>query len=467
MAKSDVIFGSEFSPAVIDSFANLLELIHEHQPNRRELQRAIDKRFFAGKGKNADPRKTLGDNTILAMIAYGIIERENKSSIHFTEFGQDLYEHRNDDQKLRDLMGRQCLARLAGVRVISSIQDLMRANIPLKKENIAKRLREEGLHVPTNGKHLNILRQWLEYAGALNATGATGGDALWTPNEDRIRQLIGVTSTDIEQWSELTKPQYDFARAFALMGADTATSSEVRDMAISLYASEFPEGGLPQSVLHRLEEVGLITWEKTTTGRGAKAHKVFATKKLRSEFLGPILEQIATTMGHGYKRLARMSLTEIIQDLDRADKHRKGIALEALAFYFFRRLDLSFVQWRLRGKATGGAEVDMVVEGTRLMFSRWQIQCKNCVRVATEDLAREVGIATTIRSNVVMLISTGEVGGAVRAFAKKVMENTALHVIMLSGEHLRAIADNPAKLTILLNEQAGTAMTIKRVQLTE
>jgi site-specific DNA-methyltransferase (cytosine-N4-specific) len=429
------------------------------------LQQAIDARFFAGKGKNADPKKTLGDNTILAMIAYGLLNKIDKTSVALTEFGQELYDQRESTSELKERMGRHCLARLDGLKLVSCIHDLMQAGILLKKENIAKRLREEGMHVPNNGKHLNILRQWLAFAGVLNGTGATAGAELWTPDDARIEVLLGVTARDIEQWSDLTQAQYDFARAFALMGCDEATSSDVRDSAIALYGTEFPEGGLPQSVLHRLEEVGLLTWQKTTGGRGAKAHLVRATEKLRGEFFEPILKQLANTMGQGYKRLSRMSLAQIVQDLGSNSKNTKGIALEALAFYFCRRLDLSFVQWRLRSNATGGAEVDMIVEGTRLLFRRWQIQCKNTTKVSTEDLAKEVGVATTMRSNVILLISTGEVGNAVRGFAKKVMENTAIYVILLSGKDLHAIATDPAKLVEILNHQAENAMTVKRMQL--
>jgi site-specific DNA-methyltransferase (cytosine-N4-specific) len=466
MPKSDVVFGSEFSPAVIDLPA-LLELVRAHQPDRAALQQAIDRKFFQGKGKNADPRKTLGDNTVLAMIAYGILKRIDTATVEFTEFGQELFDQRDSASDLQDLMGRHCLANLDGLKVVSCINDLIHAGIVLKKETIATRLREEGMHVPTNGKHLNILRQWLEFAGVLNKNRASAGADLWTPNAARIEELLGVTERDIEQWSDLTKAQYDFARAFALMECDEATSSDVRDSAIALYGTEFPEGGLPQSVLHKLEDVGLLTWQKTTGGRGAKAHLVRATEKLRSEFFEPIVEQLANTMGQGYKRLSRMSLAQIVSDLESSDKHKKGIALEALAFYFCRRLDLSFVQWRLRGNATGGAEVDMIVEGTRLFFRRWQIQCKNTTRVSTEDLAKEVGVAATMRSNVILLISTGEVGNAVRSFSRKVMENTAVCVILLSGNDLRAIATDPAKLVEILNQQAEDAMTVKRMQLDE
>ena len=157
--------------------------------------------------------------------------------------------------------------------------------------------------------------------------------------------------------------------------------------------------------MHKLEEVGLISWEKTTGGRGAKAHLVSPTEKLKSGFLEPILDQIAHEMGPGYKRLSRMSLTEIVQSLGVEDKNEKGIALEGLAFYFSRRLDLEFVQWRLMSNATGEAEVDMVVEGKRLVFSRWQIQCKNTKRVATDDLAKEVGIATANRQPLKIILA--------------------------------------------------------------
>ena len=466
MRKSDIVFGSEFSPAVI-VLPTLLDLVKRHQPNRSSLQKAIDRKFFKGKGKNADPRKTLGDNTILSMIAYGIIDRvdNNSHEVQLTDLGKLLYAKRESASELRDIMGRLCLTGHKGLRLITCIRDLRQAGKTLKKVNIAKELRQEGLHVPTNGKHLNVLRQWLEFAGVLNPTKSKGGEAMWVPDDSRLHELLGITSNDLDRWSDLTAPQYEFARAFALMGEDEAVSSDVREAATSLYGTEFPEGGLPQSVLHKLQEVGLIRWKKTTRGRGAKAHLVYPTDKLKSDFLEPILAQLASNFGRAYRRLARMSLDSILEALGASSKHEKGIALEALAFYFSRRLDLTFVEWRLRSNKTGGAEVDMIVEGCRLLFSRWQIQCKNTKRVGTEDLAKEVGIATAIRSNVIMLISTGDIGAAVRKFARMVMENTALHIILLGGEKLKTLVKNPAKLTALLNDQASAAMTIKRIQL--
>lgn len=464
MAKSDIVFGSEFSPAVVE-LPRVLEIVADHQPSFSEIRSAINSEFFAGKPA-ANPAKSLGHNTVLAMIAYQILQRgDSAETVTFTEFGQDLFENRGSQSLLGDMMAKHCLANLKGVRLISCIRDLQSAQIPLKKTTIARRLREEGFHIPENGKHLNILRQWLEFGGVLNAGHAAAGEALWIADNARIDSLLGVTAEDVDKWSELSAAQYDFARAFALMGVDESISSDVRDTAVSLYGTEFPEGGLPQSVLHKLEEVGLIAWQKTTSGRGAKAHKVRATKKLKSELLEPILAQIAGGFGAAYRRLSRMSLASIVAALGSHDTHEKGIALEALAFYFCRRLDLQFVQWRLRGNMTGGAEVDVVVEGTRLLFSRWQIQCKNTERVTTDDLAKEIGVATAIKSNVVMLVSTGKIGAAVQKFAGKVMENTSLHVVLINGTELSELTERPGELLPWLNERATEAMTLKRCQI--
>lgn len=466
MAKSDIVFGSEFSPSVVD-LPRLLELVEIHAPDRESLQQAIDAEFFPDQSGTGGPRKTLGDNTILSLCNYEIIQRAEDDPWHvdFTTFGRDLYQHRNDENALQEMMGRHCLVNLDGLRVINCIHDLMAGGTRLKKTTIAERLREEGLHVPLNGKHLNVLRQWLDYAGVLNPSDKGGGEGLWQPDDSRIEEITGAAQHDIDQWRELTQAQHDFARAFALLDADEVASNEVRDYAVALYGTDFPARGLPMSVLHQLQKVGLLQWEKTTAGRGAKAHLVRKTDKLKNEFLPSILEQIADEMGPGYKRLSRMSLQDIVDALDSDDTHEKGIALEALAFYFCRRLDLQFVHWRLRGAATGGAEVDMLVEGSRLIFSRWQIQCKNKKTVRVADLAKEVGMAVALRSTVILFVTRADIGPSLAHYRKRVMENTALQIIMLSGQDLQQFIDTPAKLTALLNEQAEQAMEIKRVQI--
>lgn len=464
MPSSDIPFGSEFSPAVID-LPELLGMVEEYAPNRWALQAAIDARFFAHQ-KGEDPRKTLGDNTVLSLKGYGLIDII-KDSYDLTELGQRMVALRTHPDELYKVFAEHVLINGKGLTVIECIRDLMASGVDLNKVNIANELRTRGLHVPENGKHLNVLRQWLELFGVMNQRKAGAGAALWEPSEQGIERIMGLTVDDLDALAELTPEQRDFARALALLDEDNIPSNKVRDYATTLFGTVFPEGGLPQSVLHKLEDVGLITWSKTTNGRGAKPHEVSPTPKLRNALLIPALEAVKTAVGTNYKKLVRMRLDDILRDLDSTDTGVKGIALEALSFYLTRLLDLTFVKWRYRSNQTGGTEVDVLVEGSRLIFSRWQIQCKNTAQAHVDDVAKEVGIAAAMRTNVVMFVCNGKVGTTVHRFARTVMENTAMQVILLDKSHLEQIRTCPADITNILNEQARQAMAIKRTQLSD
>ena len=81
-------------------------------------------------------------------------------------------------------------------------------------------------------------------------------------------------------------------------------------------------------------------------------------------------------------------------------------------------IGLEFVQWRLRNDETGGAELDVIMEGANLIFSRWQIQCKNSSQATLEDIAKEIGLAQVIRTNVIMIVTSGRIGDKALAFAE-------------------------------------------------
>jgi hypothetical protein len=145
-----------------------------------------------------------------------------------------------------------------------------------------------------------------------------------------------------------------------------------------------------------------------------------------------------------------MSLREIIEDLNCNNKNRKGIALEALAFYFCRRLDLSFVQWRLRGKTTSGEEAALSAEGRQRHFRRWQIRCKAATGIARDDLAKEVGTAAATRSTVLLLISVGRIEPEARRFAARVMSNVPVRIVCIGHDDLLRLAHGTVTLLHLL-----------------
>ena len=141
--------------------------------------------------------------------------------------------------------------------------------------------------------------------------------------------------------------------------------------------------------------------------------------------------------------------------------------MEALAFKLMRLLDMTYVATRLRGAATGGAEVDLVFESARLVFSRWQVQCKNTDRVSLDDVAKEVGLTHFLKSTVVVMVTTGTVGPEARRYSNKIMTDSNLSIVMVDGSDLnKIIADNSAILDVF-NREAHFAMRLKALEIIE
>jgi len=211
--------------------------------------------------------------------------------------------------------------------------------------------------------------------------------------------------------------------------------------------------------------MGYIEITKPTGGRGAKPFLVKSTEKLKNELIGPLLEALEKQATSDLRPLLRKPLGEILKELSHRNKHIKGLALEALAFYLMRLIDLTYIATRLRGQATGGAEVDLIFEGTRFIFSRWQIQCKNTRTVSLDDVAKEVGLTHQLKSNVVMVVSTGSIGEEARKFAHHVMNTTNLDIILVDRTDLEKIKQNPTYISVVLDREAKRAMQIKKLEL--
>jgi len=144
---------------------------------------------------------------------------------------------------------------------------------------------------------------------------------------------------------------------------------------------------------------------------------------------------------------------------------RHGLALEALAFKLMRLLGMDYVATRLRAQATGGAEVDLIFESARLVFSRWQVQCKNTARVALDDVAKEVGLTAFLKSNAIVIVSTGSIGTEARRYANRIMSESNLCIVMIDKGDLDAIARNPAHVVAAFQREARHAMQLKKLDI--
>jgi len=453
--KSDLPFGSEFSPSQI-SLTNLLEIAVANEGHVGDLQQAIQSRFFAGHGGgNEKNQRTLAMNCRLGMKAYGLIDDQAR----LTEFGQDLVALKDKESQLYLALGRHILLNLKGMVLIQCIRDMTAAGETVNLTSLREGLAVRGIHYPSGGKHPSMMRLWLAKAGVFV------GDR-WQIDEIRLSYVLGTERNDYGILSEFTDEQRAFLMALANTGIRVPQpANEITKLASATYGVKFPEKSLPKLVLNSLVDAGYITTIKTTEGRGAKPFLVAPTDKLEVDIIAPLLDQLKDQTDPKLLGLLRKSLAEILIEINSNDRFIAGLALEALAFKLMRLLDMNYVATRLRGQATGGAEVDLIFESARLVFSRWQIQCKNTAHVSLDDVAKEVGLTHFLKSNVVIIVSTGRIGPEARRYANKIMSDSNLGVVMIDRNDLNSIRNNPASIADIFQREARHAMTIKKLDL--
>lgn len=454
--KSSFPNGSQFSPTQTP-LPRLLAIIRANQPDRQNIKDAIQQTFFVN-----SPDPDLANNTIFALSEYQILDKpsNNISVAQLTAFGESLANkaESGDFEGLYEDLARNIILNLRGLELIQCIEDLNNRGTTITKHSIVKELTFRGYHLPPNGTHLNSMRQWFEEANLVEKN-------KWVVNRVTLRKILGDVDNDtLDSYASLSREQRAFALAFARLDVEEASSNKVAEYASTLYGVDFPEGGLPQSTLFALRDIGLIYCEKTTSGQGAKPYIVRPTEKLKNDFIEPIFLALEDSAGLQYRKLIRMPYEQILEGLHSENKHVKGLALEALAFFLGRLVGLGFVKWRMRTNETGGSELDVVMEGTNLIFSRWQIQCKNSRQATLEDIAKEVGIAHLIRSNVIMIVTTGRIGDAARRFAERIMSDSNYQIILLQKNQLEQLKTDPSSIIEILHEQSIKAMTLKRSQ---
>lgn len=301
------------------------------------------------------------------------------------------------------------------------------------------------------------MRLWLAKAGVFVGS-------RWQADPRRIEDILGLNPDQFGTLAEFTAEQRAFLRALANTGTtEPQPANEIARLAAASYGVEFPEKSLPKLVLNALAEADYITTKKTTSGRGAKPFLVAPTPKLIADVVEPLLRQLEKQTDPKLLKLLRTPLSAILAAMKDKDRYKAGLALEALAFKIMRLLDMTYVATRLRANQTGGAEVDLIFESARLVFSRWQVQCKNTARVSLDDVAKEVGLTHFLKSNAIVVVTTGKIGSEARRYANRIMAESNLVIVMLDGDDLSAIGERPTAILRAFRREARHAMNLKKL----
>jgi site-specific DNA-methyltransferase (cytosine-N4-specific) len=453
MSEVKLPFGSEFSPSQI-KLPDLLKLCFQFSGKKEELEAAILNKYFSSHGRGSKSnQKKLAMNCRLGLKAYGLIDE----TCSLTSFGQNLFNIK-DENILYTEFARHILLNLNGMGFVQCIRDMNTSLETINLTTLRLSLAERGIHYPSGGKHPSIMRLWLQKAGVFIGS-------WWQLDNDRINEILG-TDDSMEALRSLTPLQRTFLLALANSGIkEPQPANQITKIAEATYGVKFPEKSLPKIVIKSLVEAGFITAKKTTSGRGAKPFLIEPTKKLEVDLVVPFIKQLEKQTDPKLTGLLIKSIPDILKEMQSTDTYVSGLALEALAFKLLRILGMEYLTTRLRAESTGGSEVDLLFHNARLVYSRWQVQCKNTSHVTLDQVAKEIGLVQVTYANVIVVISTGKISASARKLANRTMKQTNLCIVFVDGDDIAKISSNPSAIVDVFDREARAAMHLKKLDL--
>jgi site-specific DNA-methyltransferase (cytosine-N4-specific) len=295
----------------------------------------------------------------------------------------------------------------------------------------------------------------------------------YTVNAAEYQTLVGASHATLAATKDLNSEQFIFLKAMAALNVEDWTPyNVVLKHAEELYSGQthYNWKDIVKTVLMPLQEAGFIEIRKkgkqgtkTPEGRGGKAADIRPTAKFEKEIGEKLLDTLYRSAGFTQIRAIRSkSLKEIVADVkQKGDTNKSGQALEVLAIRLCQLLNLDFMGWRETDvEVAGGGEVDAMLHSTRLIYSRWQVQCKVGV-ISLEAVAKEVGMQSVTLANVILIVSTGKATESALTFRQKKISTSNLNIIFIDGVALQKVIDDNSALVEILRKQAEDALRLK------
>jgi site-specific DNA-methyltransferase (cytosine-N4-specific) len=459
-------YGDQFDPKKF-SLTDILELCVTYSPDRYKLQAEIRSRYFEGHGQSLSQRDEnstkMAMNCVLSLNAYGLIRlADGGKSYAVTKLAQDLLALKPDTVAVHRQFATYILTELEGLLLARMIENIRARGEQVTLEYLGEEFNDLGIKIPPNSTYISTMREWLALAGVFRATG-------YEVNWDVIYDLLKVDADIVDELYTLSPEQKHFLLSLVSLDVQEFTpSNKIAKHTRSVYKIRLTTKNLVKDILEPLEQLGLIETQKTTIGRGAKPHLVRLTEKARNEILQPLIQNLANVTELTSADLNR-SFDSVVSDLNNADKYLRGIALELLAVWIIRLLGLRFSRWRLRHwQATGGGEVDVLAASDKIIYNRWQIQCKNQRgRVGVDVIAKEVGLTFLTKADVVMVITTNKFASDAVNYANQVNDVSRYYVILLEGDDIQRIVQDKTRIVDILNLKARRTFAKRELGMTD
>jgi site-specific DNA-methyltransferase (cytosine-N4-specific) len=453
--RMKVPYTQQFSPQVTP-LSRLLPILRTNAGKTGHLRTAIGSAFF---NKSADPKKMAG-NTLTALRYCGILGTGDK----LTDLGKQLIDNQNNLDEAHKILARHFLLNLDGINIVETLREMTSAGIKIELKTLPKELRQRGFEVLDSSSDLSGFFGWLRQANVLKT---------YTINTSIYYPMVGTSAVTLEALKDLNGEQLHFLKSMAALNVqDWTPYNVIVKHAEELYSGEVQYNPklIVKEILEPLETQGFIQIRKkakqdttTPTGRGGKPADVKPTDKFEREVADPLINVLYRAAGFTELRKIRsMALADIVADAKQTkDTHKQGKALEILAIRICQMLDLEFMGWRETDVAlAGGGEVDAMLYSSRLIYSRWQIQCK-IGKISAEAVMKEVGLQQVSLANVILIVSTSTATSGAQTYRNQIISTTNLNIIFLDGSALERIIKDNSAIVEIFRQQAEFAMNLK------
>ncbi len=437
-ASIDLPFGDAFGPAQLDvgtdedELVAILGLIAANLGEPKQFDHDVAERFFQ---KSPDPI-TRAENVRFAVQkenGYGIVDQE----FEFTELGAELASLRNEPEALHDRFATHILTELGGIEVIETIRDLDALGRQTTEANIRTHLAETyDIQLREGSNHWSQMRAWLAKADLINT-----GIHIYELHDEKIRNLTGIGSHQLEALDELTPEQQSFLWTLAIANPDgQIPNSRVRRAAEAGSNLEIKQSNIARRVLEPLEEKGYI---EVMRAEGSP-NMVRTTDTFDNDVLRPAVETVARRVG-----IPMVALRTSFQELKRAIDGQEATisraeAARVLTAKLGSLLGLDFVGWcRVEGTTEAA-----VFDNVQLSIERWYLSVVPFDSPVTPNqLHRAVGEAKTVGASTILLVSRHGIDQTARQIVNQLAQREPLTVLLVHLEDISALSTEPDQFT--------------------
>ncbi len=448
---------NDFSVGIIKDIRVALVAIRDNQGKSDEIIKRWSHDFFGGSNN-----KRSSTNIPVTLHKLGLFDREAAS---LTDVGNEILQ-KPTKEKAAARFVRHIIESHNGLILIDALKGLGARGERPSKDSIKRELISLGVKNLSQGTtDHTTLAGWMAEAGIIEPSPS------YAPIDVAMKALLGISSEERDEFQSLTTAQQIFLkivrRLHEVDPSKPIPAKLITDECLSRYRYFFDDDQLSAKISKPLEAKGWISLSgRAATSAGGKSGFVTPEKKILDIPLAYVLPDVESVVPADLRRKLNTPAADIQKLLSSSSKNDRGLGLELLALRMLIHLDLQPRSFRKRAKDTAYAEIDLTAEGTNLIFSRWNWQCK-CVNAAVPlgDVAKEVGLAVYSKSHVVAMVTTSRFSREAVNYANEITSATHLQFVFIDGTVVSGyLRDGPRVLIKHVMKNAEKVMSTKRAQ---